>query len=362
MAPKSSKMTDTYTFPEKSKFESDINGKKTELIELRNSNDMRVFITNYGARIVGIYLPVEKDRWIDVNLGHATIDEYRREKANYYGVVIGRVCGRIRDAQFEIAGEKFVLQPNNGDVFLHSGENAFHTKVFEVEEKSNDKVVLNYKSPDGEEGFPGNLELKVMYQLTEENSLNLQFEAVSDKTTPFNVTNHAFFNLNGEGSGTILDHELTVFTDQFLPAGADILPTGEIRSVENTIFDFTKTKKIGKDIDADSQQLKYGSGYDHTFVMKKKMSSELLHAARVKGDKTGIIMDVYTDQPGVHLYTGNFMGSDFDLKTGAKDERRTAFCLETQHLTDAMNIPEFPSILLEPGKRFKSYTNFRFTF
>ncbi|QCX53727.1 aldose epimerase family protein [Elizabethkingia sp. JS20170427COW] len=351
----------TVFIPQVEDFQTEINGKKTTLLSLKNNAGMEVFITNYGARIVGILVPDRHGNLLDVNIGHASIQEYTCQKANYYGAVIARNCGRIRDAKFTLDGKEFLMKPNNGATFLHGGENAFHTQVYEIESQTPTSVMLSYFSKDGEEGFPGNLTFKVYYTLTEENALEIKFEAVADQKTPFNVTHHAYFNLDGEGNGDILNQELQVFTEEYLQIKEDILPTGVFVPVVDTPFDFRNSKKIGKDIDAEDEQIQYGSGYDHTFVLSRVFDGKIRHAAKAKSEASGVVMDVYTDQPGVHLYTGNFMEEEFTLKNKEKDKRRAAFCLETQHLADALNKPNFPSIILSPKEKFTTTTIYKFS-
>lgn len=349
-----------YQFPKSSDFEQKIGDETTRLIQLQNKNGMSVFLTNYGARIVSIFVKDQQGNLIDVNIGHASIGEYTREKANYYGAVIGRVCGRIRENKFSLSDTLYEMIPNNGNTFLHGGENAFHTKVYKVESQDEQSVCFSYFSKDGEEGFPGNLHFKTTYILTDDNALRIVFEAETDQKTPFNVTHHAYFNLNGEGNGDILNHDLQIFANEYLDIREDILPTGNLVPVSNSVFDFTHSKKIGKDIDADDEQIGYGSGYDHSFVLKHQFDSQLIPAAVSKGDLSGVVMKVYTNQPAVHLYTGNFMDGSFNLKHGTKDLRRTAFCLETQHFGDAMNHDHFPTVILEPNQTFTTETIFQF--
>lgn len=347
--------------PKKKDFKTTVDGKKTTLIHLKNAKGMQVFLTNYGARIVSILVPDKNGNTIDVNLGHAHIDEYIRENANFYGAIVGRVCGRIRNAEFTIDGEKHKLTPNDGKNFIHGGVHGFNSRVFEVKEQSKNAVAFSYLSKDGEEGFPGNLRLKVYYELTMDNEIKINSEVHTDKQTPFNMTSHAFFNLNGEGSGNILNHKLKISTNKYLPITDDILPVGKISSVENTPFDFTSPKPIGKDIQAETPQIQYGTGYDHTFVLKDTFTPELIHAGEAVGDKTGIKLEVYTNQPGIHLYTGNFMEGSFQLKSGETDKARHAFCLETQHLADALHQPHFPSMIISPDEKFETETRFKFS-
>ncbi len=351
-----------YLIPREEDFRSEINGKTTELICLKNNDGMMVFLTNYGARIVSIFVKDAHNNWVDVNIGHQNINEYTRQKANYYGAVIARVCGRLRNNKISIDSKDYHFQPNNGETFLHGGENAFHTKVFDITGQSSTAVTFTYESKDGEEGFPGNINFKTKYTISEDNELQIKFEAEADQKTPFNVTHHAYFNLNGEGSSDVLDHDLQILTDQYLPIREDILPTGEIASVISTPFDFTTSKKIGHDIDAEHQQINYGSGYDHSFVLSKQFNpNNLKLAAKAVGDLSKIVLEVYTDQPAIHLYTGNFMDESFTLKNAEKDKRRSAFCLETQHLADALNQPTFPCIMLDPHQKFETKTIFKFS-
>lgn len=345
--------------PRKEDFESKINGKDTQLIKLEN-NGLQVYLTNYGARIVSILVPDKNGRLTDVNLGHSNIADYTKVKANYYGCVTGRVCGRIGGAKFTIGGKEYQLKPNLGNHLLHGGIDALHTKVFDVDKLTESKVEFSCFSADGEEGFPGNLQLKVSYELTALGELTIEYQAVSDQKTPFNITNHAYFNLNGEGNGDILNHKLQIFSDSFIPVDGEVLPTGEVASVKGTAFDFTQIKTIGRDIDADEIQLNYGGGYDHTFVLGNTLKSQPVLAAKAISDLSGIIMEAYTDQPGIHLYTGNAMDGSLPLKSGGFDHKRTAFCLETQHWTDAINQPNFPSIILQRDIKFTSKTIFKF--
>ena len=216
---------------------------------------------------------------------------------------------------------------------------------------------FNYLSKDGEMGFPGNLQVKVIYQLTTDNALKISYEATTDKTTITNLTNHAFFNLNGEGSGDVLGHQMQIFANQFTPVDSLLIPTGVLAQVENTPFDFRTSETIGKRIETKEEQLIFGKGYDHNYVLSGTGSQ--IHAAKVIGEKSGIVMDVYTDQPGIQFYSGNFMKGANTFKGGSKDEFRTAFCLETQHFPDSPNKPEFPSTLLKPGEKYHTVTKYK---
>lgn len=232
--------------------------------------------------------------------------------------------------------------------------------VWNAEQTNQHTLILTYTSPDMEEGFPGSLQVKATYSLTEDNSLRIEYEAITNEPTVVNLTNHAYFNLNGEGSGTILDHKLQINADRFTPVDAGLIPTGELRDVTSTPFNFTSPRSIGECIEVDNQQLEYGKGYDHNFVLNGGGSGFIL-AAKVVGDKSGIVMEVLTEEPGIQFYSGNFMASENTLKSGSKDDFRTAFCLETQHFPDSPNHPEFPSIQLNPDDTYHTVTEYRFS-
>ncbi|WP_336664984.1 aldose epimerase family protein [Elizabethkingia meningoseptica] len=351
--------TQTITYPDPQRFEKTIDGKKVSLFHLQNKNNTQVYLTNYGARIVSFIFNDSRNNPVDVNLGKTGIDEYTEPKGNYYGCVIGRVCNRIAGAAFDLNGKHYQLKQNIPNNLLHGGTDGFHTKVFDAGTIDDNKVAMSYYSQDGEEGFPGNVKVKVSYTLTDDDALEITFEAESDEATPFNITNHAFFNLNGEGSGDMLGHTLQIFADRYLPVTENVVPNGSLEPVENTPFDFRTAKTIGADINADNPQVILGSGFDHTYVLKEQFDEQLLHAAQATGDRSGIVLDVYTDQPGVHFYSGNFMDETHVLKSGDPDRWREAFCLETQHFPDAVHHEHFPSIILKPQEKFVSKTVFK---
>lgn len=343
-----------------SAFDTVIDGKPVQLYWLK-SGDLHMAMTNYGGRIVGLWAPDKNGKMTDVVIGRGSVQAYVDGPESYFGATIGRVGNRIAKGKFTVDGKEYTVKPNNNENALHGGEHGFQDKVWEANQPNDHTLVLEYTSPDGEEGFPGELDAKVTYSLMEDQTLKIEYEATTDTPTVVNLTNHAYFNLNGEGSGTILNHKMQIFADRFTPVDEGLIPTGELRDVEGTPFDFTSPHTIGERIEADSEQLKFGGGYDHNFVLGSKKENGMNHAAKVVGNQSGIVMDVFTEEPGVQFYTGNFMDSNNALKSGAKDDLRTAFCLETQHFPDAPNHPDFPSIDLKPGDTYHTVTEYRFS-
>ena len=341
-------------------FDAEIDGKPVKLYWLKKDN-LEIAITNYGGRIVGLWVPDKQGKMTDVVIGRGSLQAYINGPESYFGAIIGRVGNRIAEGKFELDGKMYSIKTNNSGNALHGGENGFQDKVWKVNKSSEFTLMLQYTSPDGEEGFPGKLDAKVVYSLIDDNTLKIEYLATTDKTTIVNLTNHAYFNLNGEGSGTILQHKMQIFAEEFTPVDENLIPTGELQKVEGTPFDFTSPIAIGERIDDSNEQLKFGGGYDHNFVLGSQMVNGMNHAARVVGDTSGISMEVYTDEPGVQFYTSNFMGSKNTLKSGAKDDKRTAFCLETQHFPDAPNHPGFNSIVLEPGDVYRTVTKYVFS-
>jgi len=334
---------------DKKQFDTIVDGKGVTLFWLKR-NGIEVAITNYGARIVSLLVPDKNGNRVDVNMGWSTIKEYLASHADYYGATIGRVGNRIANGKFDLNGVTYTIPTNNNGNALHGGHKGFQAVVWQAEKENGHRLVLRYVSPHMEEGFPGELTTKVTYELQENAALKISYEATTDRPTMINLTNHAYFNLNGEGSGTILHHRLQLFADAFTPVNAELIPTGEIRKVKGTPFDFTTPKTIGKHIDSENEQLRLGGGYDHNYVLNSPTEGDMRHAARVVGDQSGILMDVYTMEPGIQLYTGNFM-----------DAKRTALCLETQHFPDAPNQPNFPSIQLDPGTTYKTTSEYHFS-
>lgn len=341
------------------KFDTTINGKAVKLYTLTNANNMKAVFTNLGGRIVSLLVPDSTGKLTDVVVGFASAEDYQKSAEPYFGATIGRYGNRIAKGKFTIDGKEYQSSLNNGENMLHGGKNGFQYQVWDASQPDAKTLVLKYLSKDGEEGFPGNLNVTVTYSLTDENELKMDYEATTDKKTVINLTNHAFFNLNGEGSGTILDHTLQIFADEYNPVDSTLIPTG-IEKVTGTPFDFTSPTKIGERIDQQNQQLKNGDGYDHNFVLNGTEGMGMTHAAKISGDKSGIVMNIYTQEPGLQFYSGNFMKSKNTLKTGTKDDFRTAFCLETQHFPDSPNQPAFPSTELKPGDTYKTSSIYKF--
>lgn len=341
-------------------FDTIIDGKPVKLYWLENK-DLKMAITNYGGRIVALWTPDQHGGLVDVSIGYDNIKDYVVSAESYFGATIGRVGNRIAKGKFSLEGTAYSVVPNNNENALHGGEHGFQDKVWDAEQPNPKTLVLRYTSPDMEEGFPGNLVVKVTYSLTDSNTVRMEYEATTDKTTVVNLTNHTYFNLNGEGSGSILNHSLQLYADQFTPVDQGLIPTGELKDVQGTPFDFREPHTIGERIGEEDRQLAFGGGYDHNFVLNGTKFNGMNHAANVAGDASGIVMDVYTQEPGIQFYCGNFMASENTLKSGAKDDYRTAFCLETQHFPDAPNQPEFPSITLRPGQVYHTVSEYRFS-
>ena len=341
-------------------FDTIINGKEVKLYWLEK-NDIKLAITNYGGRFVGLWMPDKKGEIVDVNIGLKSISNYITNEESYFGATIGRVGNRIAKGKFSLEGIEYNIPTNNGVNALHGGYNGFQDVIWDAKQLNSSAIELNYTSIDMEEGFPGTLKVKVTYSLTDSNAVKMEYEATTDRLTVVNLTNHAYFNLNGEGSGEILNHSLQIYADKFTPVDNGLIPTGEIKQVKGTPFDFIQPHTIGERIKENDEQLKYGGGYDHNYVLNANKIKALNHAATVVGDKSGIIMDIYTSEPGIQFYSGNFMNSKNVLKSGAKDDLRTAFCLETQHFPDAPNQPDFPSIILKPTEKYQTASVYKFT-
>ena len=350
-----------YALPDPAKFSDTINGKATQLYVLKNHNGMSAAFTNYGGRLVSLLVPGKDGKPVDVVVGFDSQKGYQKATERYFGGTIGRYGNRIANGKFSLDGKEYPLSVNNGRNTLHGGKNGFQEVVWDGSQPNDSTLILNYLSKDGEEGFPGNLNVTVTYSLSSDNELKMDYKATTDKKTVVNLTNHAFFNLNGEGSGTINDHVLQVNASNYTPVDSTLIPTGKIEPVAGTPFDFKQPVAIGKRVNDNNEQLKFGKGYDHNFVLDNNAQQGMIHAATVKGDKSGIIMDIFTTEPGLQFYGGNFMQAQNTFKGGAKDEFRTAFCLETQHFPDSPNQPSFPGTVLQPGKEYHSHSVYRFS-
>lgn len=343
-------------------FGDTIDGKPANLYVLKNSRGACAAITNYGGRIVSLVVPDKSGKPTDVVVGFKTVQDYVQAAEPYFGALIGRVGNRIAKGKFSLDGKVYSLFANNGPNTLHGGKKGYQAVVWDVTASNDTTLQLSYLSKDGEEGFPGNLQVTVTYTLTAASELKIDYQASTDKKTVVNLTSHAFFNLNGEGSGTINNHLLQIPADRYTPVDATLIPTGQLEPVEGTPFDFRQPTAIGKRLDTISnQQLKNGSGYDHNFVLNESDPNNMHLAAEATGDQSGIVMKVFTTEPGLQFYGGNFMQGKHTFKSGAKDDFRTAFCLETQHFPDAPNQKNFPSIVLEPGKTYRTATVYAFS-
>lgn len=343
----------------KADFERVVDGKPTLLFTMKNESGMVVTLTNYGAKIVSIYVPDKNGDFADVMLGFNSIEKYREWGASH-GAVVGPFANRIANAQFTIGEETYQLPVNNGEACLHSGPDSWYRKVWDYEQNGN-STVFTLESPDGEFGFPGNKKVKVTYTLTENNELKIDYEVTTDKATHINLTNHSYFNLRGEGNGDILNHVLVINADKSTPVvDESMIPTGEIVDIRGTDLDFTTPHAIGERIDNDNPQLVFGSGYDFNYVLNKE-SNELSFAASAFEPESGRYMEVFTTEPGVQLYSGNHLNGKEIGKSGNPYTERTGFCLETQHFPDSPNQPGFPSTLLNPGETYRSTTAFKFS-
>ncbi|TLP71846.1 aldose epimerase family protein [Maribacter sp. ACAM166] len=342
------------------KFNSVIDGEEAKLYWIKNK-DIVVAFTNYGARIVGLWVPDKNGNMTDVVVGFDTAEGFKNSTEPYFGAAIGRVGNRIAKGKFKLEGETYTISINNGENSLHGGFKGFQDVIWNVEQPNRNTLAFRYISPDMEEGFPGALTTKVTYSVTPNQEIVMEYDASTDKTTVVNLTNHAFFNLNGELGGTILNHDVQIYANEYTPVDAGLIPTGKLEAVEGTPFDFTTSHKIGEQIGAKNIQLEYGGGYDHNFVLNGTQKSGMNHVATIIGDKSGIVMDVVSEEPGVQFYSGNFMEGENTFKSGAKDEYRTAFALETQHFPDAPNQSNFPSIELKPGEMYHTISKYKFS-
>lgn len=353
--------TDSATALDPKNFQDSIDSKQTNLFMLKNSHGMKAAITNYGGRLVGLWVPDKNGKLTDVVVGFKNVQDYVNSSEPYFGATIGRYGNRIGKGIFTLDGKQYTLFANNGPNTLHGGKKGFQYVVWDATQPNDSTLELAYLSKDMEEGFPGNLNVKVTCRLTNNNEIVFEYKATTDKKTVLNLTNHAFFNLNGEGSGSINDHMLQINASRYTPVDSTLIPTGSIEPVAGTPFDFMNLTSIGSRVAANSEQLKFGKGYDHNFVLDRDSSSGMFQAATVVGNKSGIIMDIFTQEPGLQFYGGNFMQGKNTFKGGKSDEFRTAFCLETQHFPDSPNQPSFPSTVLEPGKVYETKSIYRFS-
>ncbi|OUP83759.1 galactose-1-epimerase [Lachnoclostridium sp. An169] len=331
-------------------------GEKPYLYTMQNDKGMQVSVTDYGATLVKVCVPDREGKLTDVVLGYDDAAGYERGGL-FFGATVGRSANRIGGAQFEINGVKYSLEKNDNGNNLHSGMDYYQQRMWEVVENADDHVTFLLHSPDGDQGYPGALDMYVTYSLDEENTVTIHYQAVPDQDTIINMTNHSYFNLNGHDSGDVLGHTVRLEADCFTPADNESIPTGEIRSVEGTPMDFREGKAIGKEIDADDEQIRFGGGYDHNWVLKNEGRFDKV--AEVTADRSGIVMEVYTDLPGVQMYTANFVDGE-PGKEGACYGKRSAVCLETQYFPDAVHHENFPGPICKAGEKYDTRTAYRF--
>ncbi|WP_303004136.1 aldose epimerase family protein [Bacteroides congonensis] len=355
--PKAEKATESGLL--QSKFQTEVDGKKTDLFTLRNKDNMEVCITNFGGRIVSVMVPDKDGQMRDVVLGFDSIQDYI-SKPSDFGASIGRYANRINQGKFTLDGVEYQLPRNNYGHCLHGGPQGFQYRVFDAVQPNPQEVELTYVAKDGEEGFPGNITCKVLMKLTDDNAIDIRYEAETDKPTIVNMTNHSYFNLDGD-AGSNADHLLTVDADYYTPVDSTFMTTGEIASVEGTPMDFRTPTPVGARInDYAFVQLKNGNGYDHNWVLNAKGDVNR-KAVSLKSPKTGIVLDVYTNEPGVQVYAGNFLDGSLTGKKGITYNQRASVCLETQKYPDTPNKPEWPSAVLRPGEKYMSQCFFKFS-
>lgn len=330
-----------------------------DLYLLTNRNGMRAAITNYGGIVVSLTAPDRQGVWSDVVLGFDSLDGYLNEHP-YFGTIVGRYGNRIARAQFALGGKTYRLAANNGPNHLHGGVRGFDKAVWTAAVQGNDALKLALTSPDGEEGYPGALRVQVVYTLTGDNELRIDYTATTNKPTVLNLTNHSYFNLAAPAAGDVLNHRVRIAAKRFTPVDATLIPTGELRDVKGTPFDFTSFHPIGERIGQNDQQIQFGKGYDHNFVLDGG-GKTLSLAAEVFEPASGRVMTVRTTEPGVQFYTGNFLDGSVRGKRGRAYGHRSGFCLETQHFPDSPNRPSFPSVVLRPGQTFRSTTIYGFS-
>lgn len=346
---------------EKENFGRTHDGTTVYVYTLKSTNGMEARITNYGGILVSLKVPDKSGKLADIVLGYDSVSQYI-DKSPYFGAIIGRYGNRIGKAKFVLNKHEYTLAANDGPNTLHGGVKGFDKVLWNIDDahsKSGKSLALSYLSKDGEEGFPGNLSVEVVYTLTDNNELRIDYNATTDKPTVVNLTHHSYFNLAGAGNGDILNHELYLDADKFTPVDATLIPTGELSDVKGTPMDFTQPIAIGKRINDKNQQLKYGIGYDFNWVLNKN-DHELKLAARVDEKTSGRIMEVYTTEPGIQFYSGNFLDGTITGKEGKKYQHRYGFCLESQHFPDSPNKPGFPSTELDPGQKYSSTTIYKF--
>jgi aldose 1-epimerase len=347
---------------ERSDYGVAMNGEKVELFALKNKDGIEVDIITYGGRITSLNTPDKNGNLKNIVLGFENLEQYEKDNP-FFGALVGRYGNRIANGKFSLDKTQYILAKNNGENSLHGGVKGFDKVIWKVEgvnEGKKGSLKLSYLSKDMEEGFPGNLKTVVTYTLNKDNSLDVLYEATTDKTTVVNLTQHSYFNLSGDFSQTILDHELEITADKYIPIDSGLIPTGELDPVESTPFDFRKAKLVGKDINAENKQIELGGGYDHCWVLND-YESGYRSVAKMYHPESGRTLEVLTDEPGIQFYSGNFLDGTLPTPNGGTYAKRSGFCLETQHYPDTPNQSEFPSVALEVGDKYSTKTTFKFT-
>lgn len=340
-------------------FRTEVDGKQTDLFVLTNKNGMEVCITNFGARIVSVLVPDKSGQMQDVVLGFDSVQDYITYPTDF-GASIGRYANRINGGRFTLDGKEIQLPRNNFGHCLHGGPKGWQYKVYDAQRTDSASVTMTLHSPDGDEGFPGNVMAKVVFRLGDDNSIDITYEAETDKKTIINMTNHSYFNLSGDASRSIEDNLLYLNADAFTPVDSTFMTTGEIRPVSSTPMDFTTPKAIASDFDLADEQVKNGNGYDHNWVLNTKGDVSRV-AARLVSPVTGIVLEVYTNEPGIQVYSGNFLDGSVKGKKGIVYQQRAAVCLETQHYPDSPNKKDWPSVELTPGQKYESHCVYKFS-
>lgn len=343
-------------------FTSSINGKNVNLYTLKSKNGMTMQVTNYGGHVVSLWVPDKNGHFDDIVLGHNTLKEYiDYEGERFIGCVVGRYANRIANGQFYIDSIRYNIPQNNNGQSLHGGLKGLDQVIWDVDSVTPNKIYLSYTSPDGEEGYPGTLKLNMDYSLTDDNEFIIQYHATTDKPTVINLSHHGFFNLKGEGRGSINDHLLTIYADSITPVNNVLIPTGQLMAVEGTPSDFRKATAIGKRVDTDNEQLKNANGYDHNWVLDRKSAYDIELAASVYEPSSGRYLEVFTDQPGLQFYGGNFFNGSGKGKYSPTIDYREALALETQKFPDSPNQPNFPSARLNPDETYRHTCIYKFS-
>ncbi|UII80376.1 aldose epimerase family protein [Flagellimonas sp. CMM7] len=347
------------TLLDKTNFSKTLKGKEINLFTLKNSKGTITEITNFGGKVVSLWVADKVGNYDDIVLGYPDIDGFLTAKEKYFGALIGRYGNRIGAGKFTLDSLEYKLATNNGINHLHGGNIGYDAIIWDANQIDDQNLELYYLSKDMEEGYPGNLQIKVQYQLTNKNELKIEYWATTDAPTVVNLTHHSFFNFHGAGNGTINDHLLQINASRYTPIDDGLIPTGELASVEGTPFDFRKAIAIGALVNEENEQMTYGYGYDHNFVLDQS-NEELTLAARVKEPVSGRTMEVFTNEPGLQFYGGNFLDGSIIGKKNKTYNYRSAFCLETQHFPDSPNKPDFPSTRLDPGEEYYSVCIYKF--